>query len=156
MSFAIIQAESSEQIVQARQIFKEYADSLGFSQSFPGFEQELLNLPGDYAPPDGRLLLAESDGKLAGCVALRRLEAGICEMRRLYLRPSLRGQGFGRMLAEYSISEARRIGYLRMRLGTVEPKMRNALAMYGSLGFHVIQPYRANPLKDAVYMELSL
>lgn len=156
MSFEIIQAETPSQIVQAREIFEEYAESLGFSACFPGFKEELSGLPGGYAPPEGRLLLAEYEGELAGCVGLRKLEAGVCEMRRLYLRPSFRGKGLGRILADYLISEARKIGYQQMRLGTVEPKMKRALEMYRSMGFHVIQPYRANPLKDAVYMELEL
>jgi putative acetyltransferase len=150
------QAESPAQIAQARELFLEYADSLGFSLCFQSFDQELAGLPGDYAPPDGRLLIAEYRGQLAGCVALHKLEAEICEMKRLYLRPQLRGRGVGRALAEAVIEEARAIGYRKMRLDTVEPVMPNAVAMYRRLGFTEIDPYRANPIAGALYMELRL
>jgi len=150
------QAESPAQITQARELFLEYADSLGFSLCFQSFEQELAGLPGDYAPPDGRLLVAEYRDQLAGCVALHKLESGICEMKRLYLRPQLRGRGVGRTLAEAVIAEARAIGYRKMRLDTVEPVMPNAVAMYRRLGFLEIEPYRANPIAGAMYMELVL
>jgi GNAT superfamily N-acetyltransferase len=98
--FSIARAESQAQVAQARELFLAYAQSLGFSLCFQNFDQELAGLPGDYAPPEGRLLLAEYEGKLAGCVALHQLEAGICEMKRLYLRPEFRGKGLGRILAE--------------------------------------------------------
>ena len=150
------QAESPAQITQARELFREYADSLGFSLCFQSFDQELARLPGDYAPPDGRLLIAEYRGQLAGCVALHKLEPEICEMKRLYLRPQLRGRGVGRALAEAVIAEARLIGYRKMRLDTVEPVMPNAVAMYRRLGFVEIDPYRANPIAGALYMELGL
>lgn len=150
------QAESPAQIAQARELFLEYADSLGFSLCFQSFDQELAGLPGDYAPPDGRLLIAEYRGQTAGCVALHKLEAEICEMKRLYLRPQLRGRGVGRAMAEAAIAEARLIGYRRMRLDTVEPVMPNAVAMYRRLGFVEIDPYRANPIAGALYMELGL
>ena len=150
------QAESPAQIAQARELFLEYADSLGFSLCFQSFDQELAALPGDYAPPDGRLLIAEYRGQLAGCVALHKLEPEICEMKRLYLRPQLRGRGVGRAIAETVIAEARLIGYRKMRLDTVEPVMPNAVAMYRRLGFVEIEPYRANPIAGALYMELGL
>ena len=150
------QAESPAQIAQARELFREYAESLGFSLCFQGFDQELAGLPGDYAPPDGRLLLAEYQSQPAGCVALHKLESGICEMKRLYLRPQLRGRGVGRALAETVIAEARTIGYRKMRLDTVEPVMPNAVAMYRRLGFKEIGPYRPNPIAGALYMELEL
>ncbi len=150
------QAESPAQIAQTRELFLEYADSLAFSLCFQSFYQELAGLPGDYAPPDGRLLLAEYRDQLAGCVALHKLESGICEMKRLYLRPQLRGRGVGRALAETVIAEARAIGYRKMRLDTVEPVMPNAVAMYRRLGFVEIEPYRANPIAGALYMELTL
>ena len=153
---ATFQAESPAQIAQARELFLEYAQSLGFSLCFQGFDKELAELPGDYAPPDGRLLLAEYDGKLAACVALHKLESGICEMKRLYLRPRFRGKGLGRALAERIISDARQIGYHRMRLDTVEPIMKDAVAMYRKLGFKEIAPYRPNPIAGAMYMELEL
>jgi putative acetyltransferase len=164
--FVISQAESSSQLAQARALFVEYADSLGFSLCFQNFDHELATLPGEYAPPNGRLLLAEYRGQIAGCVALHPLHAQaldregsaekFCEMKRLYLRPQFRGKGLGRVLAEAAISEARSMGYSRMRLDTVEPVMPNAVAMYRRLGFKAIEPYRPNPIEGALYMELDL
>jgi ribosomal protein S18 acetylase RimI-like enzyme len=154
LSFA--QAQSEPQVAQARELFIEYAKSLGFSLCFQNFDKELANLPGDYSPPDGRLLLAESDGQLAGCVALHKLGEGVCEMKRLYLRPDFRSKGLGRALANRIIAEARQIGYELMRLDTVEPVMRDAVAMYRRIGFREIAPYRNNPIAGALYMELVL
>jgi putative acetyltransferase len=155
-SLQFLQTESPAQIAEARELFLEYAQSLGFSLCFQSFDKELANLPGDYAPPEGRLLLAEYESQLAGCVALHPLEAGICEMKRLYLRPPFRGKGLGRVLADRIISEARQIGYQRMRLDTVEPVMKDALTMYRKIGFREIAPYRSNPIAGALYMELLL
>jgi putative acetyltransferase len=151
-----VHAESAPQIAQARELFLEYAQSLGFSLCFQSFDQELAELPGNYAPPDGRLLLAQYDGALAGCVALHRLDPKICEMKRLYLRRQFRGKGVGRVLAETIMAEARAIGYERMRLDTVEPIMKDAVAMYRRFGFKEIAPYRPNPIAGAMYMELTL
>jgi GNAT superfamily N-acetyltransferase len=153
---SITHAQSPAQIAQARELFLEYAESLGFSLCFQSFDKELAELPGDYAPPDGRLLLAEYEGQLAGCVALHKLELKTCEMKRLYLRPQFRGKGVGRRLAETVISEARAIGYEHMRLDTVESMMKDAVAMYRRFGFKEIAPYRANPIAGAMYMELEL
>jgi putative acetyltransferase len=150
------QVESPAQIEQARELFREYAESLGFSLCFQSFDQELARLPGDYAPPDGRLLVAKYRDQLAGCVALHLLMPGICEMKRLYLRPQFRGRGLGRALAETAIAEARVIGCRKMRLDTVEPVMPNAVAMYRRLGFKEIEAYRPNPIAGALYMELKL
>ena len=150
------QAESPAQIAQARELFLEYAESLGFSLCFQNFDQELAGLPGDYAPPEGRLLLIGHEDQLAGCVALHKLEANICEMKRLYLRPQFRGKGFGRALANRIIADAHQIGYQRMRLDTVEPVMKDAVAMYRKLGFKEVAPYRPNPMAGAIYMELEL
>jgi ribosomal protein S18 acetylase RimI-like enzyme len=152
----IFQAASVAQIAQARELFLEYAQSLGFSLCFQNFDQELAALPGDYAPPEGRLLLAQRGDELAGCVALHKLDSRTCEMKRLYLRPQFRGQGLGRALAGRIIAEARQIGYHRMRLDTVEPVMKDAVAMYRKLGFREITPYRTNPIARAMYMELEL
>jgi len=154
--FSMTQASSPAQIAQVRELFLEYAQSLGFSLCFQNFDQELAGLPGDYRPPDGRLLLAEYEGQVAGCVALHKLEPGICEMKRLYLRPAFRGKGLGRKLAEVILEEARSIGYERLRLDTVGPVMKDAVALYRTLGFREIAPYRANPMEGTLYLELSL
>ena len=153
---SLAQAENPAQIARVRELFLEYAQSLDLSLCFQNFDKEIAALPGDYAPPDGRLLLAQCDGQLAGCVALRKLEPGICEMKRLYLRPQFRGKGLGRILAQRIIAEARQIGYTRMRLDTIEPVMKDAVAMYHKLGFKIIAPYRANPTPGTIYMELKL
>ena len=153
---SFFQAESPAQVARARELFIEYAQSLGFSLCFQNFDQELAGLPGEYAPPQGRLILAEYEGHLAGCVALHKLESGVCEMKRLYLRPEFRGKGLGRAMAERIIVEARQIGYRRMRLDTVEPVMRDAVAVYRKLGFKEIAPYCANPIAGAMYLELEL
>lgn len=154
--FALRQVESAEEIGQARELFLEYAQSLGFSLCFQNFDKELAELPGDYAPPGGRLLLAQVNGTLAGCVAMHELDGKICEMKRLYLRAKFRGQGLGRLLAEAIIAEARAVGYDRMRLDTVEPVMKDAVGMYRKLGFREIVAYRENPMAGTLYMELSL
>lgn len=154
--FSIAQAQSPAQIAHVRELFLEYGQSLGFSLCFQSFDQELAGLPGDYAPPDGRLLLMEYEGQPAGCVALHKLETDSCEMKRLYVRPAFRGKGLGRVLAERIVNEARAIGYDRLRLDTVEPVMKNAVALYRLLGFREIAPYRANPIAGALYMELDL
>ena len=151
-----VQAESPEQIASIRELFLEYAQSLGFSLCFQGFEQELAGLPGDYAAPSGRLLLAMQNETAAGCAALHKLNAEYCEMKRLYVRPQFRGRGLGVHLAERIIAEARQIGYKYLRLDTVEPVMRSAVAIYRQFGFHEIAPYRPNPIAGALYMELEL
>jgi putative acetyltransferase len=151
-----VQVESSAQVAQARELFLEYEQSLGVKLCFQNFDQELAGLPGHYAPPDGRLLLAEYEGRLAGCVALHSWEPGVCEMKRLYLRPSFRGKGLGRVIAETVIAQARNLGYQHMRLDTIEPIMKDAVEMYRRLGFREIAPYRPNPIAGAMYMELQL
>jgi GNAT superfamily N-acetyltransferase len=154
--FSLTQAESPGEIAQARELFAEYAKSLNFNLCFQSFDKELAELPGDYAPPDGRLLLLEDGGRLAGCVALHKLDADTCEMKRLYLRPEFRGKGLGGALAKAIVGEARIIGYQRMRLDTVEPVMKDAVALYRKMGFKEIAPYRSNPVEGAMYMELEL
>jgi ribosomal protein S18 acetylase RimI-like enzyme len=151
----IFLVEKDQDLTSARQLLIEYADSLDFDLDFQGFDEELANLPGDYAPPKGYLLLAEYKGQLAGCVALRQLEESICEMKRLYVRPEFRGLGIGKALAQFVIEQARTIGYTYMRLDTA-PSMQAARALYLSLGFRQISPYRYNPIEGAVFMELEL
>jgi len=151
-----LQVESPEQIAAIRELFLEYAQSLGFSLCFQSFDKELAELPGDYAAPEGRLLLATCEGQSAGCVALHKLDHEICEMKRLYVRPEFRGKGLGKILAERIIGEAHQIGYKQLRLDTVEPLMRTAVKMYRTLGFREIAPYRPNPIEGALYMEISL
>ena len=152
----LIQAVSAEQVEQARQLILEYADSLGFSLDFQHFDDELKNLPGAYAPPSGRLLLAYHQGRAAGCVALRPLDHQIAEMKRLYVHPDYRGKGVGRALVDGVIAEARSIGYERMRLDTIESSMMDAIALYRRRGFREIAPYRTNPIAGALYLELLL
>jgi len=134
----------------------EYAESLGFSLCFQNFDQELKGLPGAYAPPDGRLLLAVENDQLAGCIALRKLGDKVCEMKRLFVRPACRATGLGRFLAESIIDEARQLGYTHMRLDTVPGKMDKAIALYQSIGFVEIEPYCQNPVEGAKFMELKL
>ncbi len=138
-----------------RELFLEYADSLDFDLCFQDFAGELDTLPGDYAPPSGALLLALEGGAASGCVALRRIDASTCEMKRLYVRPSQRGKGVGRMLAERVIGIAREAGYRSMKLDTV-PGMVEANTLYRSLGFVDTKPYRFNPLDGCLYLELRL
>ena len=151
----IVHAISTEDMSIVRALFAEYAASLGFELGFQDFDQELAGLPGAYAPPNGRLLLAVADGRVAGCVALRRLEDDACEMKRLYVRPGHQGTGIGRALAKAIIAEARKIGYARMRLDTL-PSMREAIGLYRALGFTPIAPYRHNPIEGAMFLELEL
>ena len=152
----MIQSTLPEDIEQARSLFLEYGGSLGFSLCFQSFDEELKSLPGTYVPPSGRLLLARYAGHTAGCVALRKLEAGICEMKRLYVRPGDRGMGLGRVLVERVIAEARIIGYERMRLDTIKSAMKDAITLYRKMGFHEIAPYSAIPIEHALWMELRL
>ena len=152
----IISAQSAADIEQARELFREYEAWLEVDLCFQNFEKELAGLPGKYAPPDGRLLLALENQEAAGCVALRKIGEGTCEIKRLFLRPQFRGQGLGRQLAEAIIREAIQIGYERMRLDTLPPKMNDAIGLYRSLGFKEIEPYYNNPVPGAKFMELDL
>ncbi len=154
--FRFTQVERAEEIAEARLLFEEYAASLGINLCFQNFEQEVAGLPGDYAPPSGRLYLAVENDRIAGCIALRKLDEQICEMKRLYVRPAFRGSGLGRKLTERVIADAHAIGYKRMRLDTLPGKMDQAIGLYRSLGFKDIAPYYDNPYEDVAYMELEL
>lgn len=149
-------AEGEADIEEARTLFREYEEWLGLDLCFQGFEDELAGLPGKYAPPSGRLFLASFYGGTSGCIAIRGLDDGYCEMKRLYLRENARGHGIGKILVDFAISEARQIGYKAMRLDTFPPKMENAMKLYESRGFMSIEPYYANPHDDVLFMELAL
>ena|SRR5438067_5717085 len=156
MQMQITHAETTEQIEQARALFCEYESWLGLSLCFQNFEKELAELPGAYAEPDGRLLLARDNDELAGCVALRKLNERTCEMKRLFVREKFRGKGIGRLLIETIIRTAKEIGYERMLLDTLPPRMNDAIALYRSLGFREIASYYDNPVPGALFMELEL
>jgi len=151
-----IPARTPDQIDLARQLFREYEAWLEISLCFQNFEAELAALPGDYSEPEGRLLLAYYQGGLAGCIALRKIGEGLCEMKRLYLRAQFRGQGLGKALITTIVQVAKEIGYERMRLDTIPPKMNDAIGLYRSFGFKEIEPYRDNPVPGAMFMELQL
>ncbi len=152
-----MRAATTADLDQVRALFREYERWLDYDLCFQGFEAELAGLPGRYAPPSGRLLLADHGGKLAGCVGLRALDEGVCEMKRLYVRDFAKRKGLGRELAHRVVGEARAIGYGAMRLDTLRiDKMRPASALYESMGFRDIEPYYDNPLPETRYMELVL
>ena len=152
----IAAAETESDIAEARAIFREYETWLGMSLCFQSFEEELAELPGKYAPPTGRLYLARVEGETAGCIALRSLGDGVCEMKRLYLREAARGKGVGIALIEKIISDAVEIGYAKMRLDTYPPKMGKAVSLYEAHGFYAIPPYYHNPHEGVLFMEKML
>ena len=151
-----VQAQSPEEIEIARGLFREYAAGLKIDLCFQNFDQEVDGLPGDYAPPLGRLLLAIEGEQIAGCIALRPFGDDDCEMKRLYVRPEFRGQGLGKKLVTTLIDVARQTGYERMLLDTLPGKMDEAITLYRLLGFREIAPYYNNPVQGALFMELRL
>jgi GNAT superfamily N-acetyltransferase len=151
----LVQATAPAELAAVRELFAEYAAGVGEPCCFAGFERELAGLPGDYAPPAGRLLLALEGDDPAGCVGLRPLDASTAEIKRLYLRAAYRGTGLGRRLAQTVIDAARAAGYTRVMLDTL-PKMQEALALYQSMGFVETAPYLAQPTPGARCFELRL
>jgi putative acetyltransferase len=148
--------QSGPAIEKIRELFLEYARSLDFNLCFQHFDEELEDLPGIYGLPHGRLILCEVEGRSAGCIALKKLVPGVCELKRLFVRPEFRGRHLGVQMARHIIDEARNIGYSVMRLDTIRGRMDNAIALYASLGFVEIPPYYDNPIPNAFYMELKL
>jgi GNAT superfamily N-acetyltransferase len=151
----IVPAYKLNEIEIVRELFREYADSIGGDVCFQGFEKELAGLPGEYAPPGGRLYLAYVMDAAAGCVCLRKIEEEICEMKRLYVRPLYRGKGVGRKLVLELVKDGRRLGYSKMRLDTL-PSMKRAQELYRAMGFKPIDAYRENPVGGALFLELNL
>ena len=151
----IEEVKTKDDLIEVRKLFEEYSSSLEINLDFQNFDLELANLPGDYAPPEGCLLIAVWRAEVAGCVGLRRFRPAICEMKRLYSRPRFRGLGIGRALCGAVIDKARKIGYERMRLDTL-PSMETARGLYAWFGFREIEPYRYNPIEGAHFMELVL
>jgi GNAT superfamily N-acetyltransferase len=151
--------DTPELIAATREIFREYAHSLDVDLCFQNFEAELAELPGEYAPPVGHLLLAFVDGALAGCGALRAFRdadyANACEMKRLYVRPAFRRFGMGRVIAQALLDEAQQIGYSEVLLDTLDD-MEAARGLYASLGFEEIPPYYYNPIPGAHYLKATL
>jgi ribosomal protein S18 acetylase RimI-like enzyme len=154
--YSLVPTAGPEDLAAARRLFLSYVGWLAVDLSYQNFDHELATLPGGYAPPTGRLLLAKAAGEAVGCVALRPLEPGICEMKRLWVEPGFAGHGIGRALAERIIAEARAIGYRRMRLDTMPERMPAAHHLYQSLGFVEIPPYYDNPVPNVVMLELAL
>jgi ribosomal protein S18 acetylase RimI-like enzyme len=155
MKYDIYEDYSEQGITFARELFAEYAQSLGFPLDFQNFDEELEHLPGEYAPPEGCIFLCKVTEDIAGCIALRKLEPGVCELKRMYVRKEFRRKGIGRMLAEEVIERAKEIGYKKMRLDTLR-SMKAAIKIYDELGFREIEEYRYNPFENAMYMEREL
>lgn len=151
----ILQATTTEQLGLIRTLFEEYAAWLRIDLCFQGFNDELATLPGSYAPPQGRLLLATDTDEPAGCVAIRPLGGTVCEMKRLFVRPAFQGRGLGRTLTQHVIAEASSSGYSTMMLDTL-PFMSSAIQLYETLGFVRRAAYYDTPLRDTVFMELKL
>lgn len=154
--YEIIAVNNNELIEETRLLFREYEKWLNVSLCFQGFEEELISLPDKYAAPEGRLYILKYNDNFSGCIALRKIEDDICEMKRLYLKEDIRGKGIGKELVEKIIKDAKDIGYKKMRLDTIKEKMPNAVSMYERYGFVEIEPYYHNPNPHTLYMELDL
>jgi GNAT superfamily N-acetyltransferase len=154
--YEIVHADSAEYVEAIRALFREYADGLGFSLCFQGFDEELAGLPGNYSRPRGRILLARLNESDVGCIAMQPLSPDVCEMKRLFVKPAFRGKGMGRLLADAIIREAADADYRAMRLDTIEPLMPRAITLYRTFGFREIPAYRQNPIAGALHMELLL
>jgi len=150
-----IRVRTDEELKKAEELFREYADNLEIDLGFQNFDEEVENLPGRYAPPDGELLLAVYENAIAGCAAVRKIDEDVCELKRLYVRNEFRGKKIGKKLLKEIIKTAIKIGYKRMRLDTL-PIMKSAIQLYKSVGFKEIKPYIFNPIAGAKYMELDL
>jgi putative acetyltransferase len=151
----IVNVSSAEQVEQVRGLFEEYWTSFGFTPCFQNFGEEVVSLPGGYAPPEGRLALALVDCEPAGCAAMRQFDTTRCEAKRLYVRPRFRGLGLGRALMDWLIAESRAAGYAEM-LGDTMPVMAQALEMYARMGFERTGPYSSKPTDGAIYLRLRL
>lgn len=155
MNITIEKITSAEDLEEIKTLFREYVAFLGISLSFQRFEEELAKLPAKYAEPEGAIYLAKVDGQSAGCVALWKLEEGVCEMKRLYVRPSFQGLGLGKKLAYVIMEEAQQKGYTKMKLDTLR-RLESANRLYKSLKFSETNPYNYNPEDDVAYFEKDL
>jgi putative acetyltransferase len=151
----IIHSHMPEQVGKVRSLFGQYAISMGLNLGFQNFDDELINLPGDYTPPAGALLMAVERSASIGCVAMRPIDRSICEMKLLFVKPAHRGKGVGRQLMESIVDEAKKAGYLSMRLDAI-PTMHEAIRLCQSIGFHEIEPTCWNPIPGALYFEMDL
>ena len=154
--FELLHVEAGSALEEIRALFREYGQSLNFDLCFQRFDKELLELPGEYASPRGRLILARTDSAAAGCIALKPLGSRYCEMKRLYVRPAFRGHQLGATLVTHLLDDASQIGYAAVRLDTIAGAMSHAIALYRSLGFHEIPAYYSNPIPNALYLERAL
>ena len=151
----IYRAQNPSEFETGKQLFLEYAESLGFDICFQNFEQELIDIQVQYGTPNGCLLLVQMDDRAVGCAGVRRWEGDIAELKRMYIRPSARGVGAGRQLLQTAIDSAQQLGYRNIRLDTL-PTMQAAIALYREFGFHDIPAYRDNPFEGTIYLEKQL
>ena len=152
----ILPVNTPELTEETKRLFREYEKWLNVSLCFQGFEEEVNTLPGKYSPPEGRLYIVKYDSKYSGCIALRKIEDGICEMKRLFLKEGLRGKGIGNTLVTKIINDAKAIGYKTMRLDTIKEKMPKAVEIYTKHGFVETEQYYHNPNPHTLFLELDL